>query len=1190
MNSSRYDGEYYPVRKVTDLKDLVMKSTELYGDHTAYLVKDKPDEGFRPITYRQVRKDIHAFGTRLVDMGLKGEKIAVIGESSYYWLLTYFTTVCGVGAIVPLDKNLPAEELANLIRRSGAKALVYSKRSEKSIAGLFSEPYDLKYFISMNEEDHSDKCLSMKQLIGEGLKLVDEGIRDFIDADVDPEQMATLMFTSGTTGLAKGVMLSQRNIAANVYNMSKLVHIPEGGVVLSILPVHHAYEMTCDIWTTFYQGQTIAICEGIKYIQKNMVEVGACIMLGVPLVFEKMYKGMWKQAESRGEGEKLRKAIDLSRRMKMYNNPALMSRLFKAIHQSFGGQMSLFIAGGAAIDPKVIEDFEAMGLPMIQGYGMSENAPIIAVNQDRYSKPASVGKPMPGTEVRIDDPDEFGVGEIVCKGPSVMMGYYDNPEATAAVLKDGWLYTGDLGYFDEDGFLYVSGRTKTVIVTKGGKNIYPEEVESVLLENELIQEVLVHGVVDERVGNVMITADIFPNYSLLEEMHGKMNSSDTYHFYKELVDEINQKLPPYKNVKRIIIRNDAFEKTTTGKIKRFGNAVEEKLPEEGRVDYQEIRDMEIRRAKAKAKELTELAESGDKFVKHWNGRPIIDLKNMIETSTELYGDNVAFMQKFDKNEPYKPITYKQMLADVNGLGTALINLGLKGKRVAVIGDTCYQWESTYLAVVCGTGVVVPLDKELGRGELEQMVKAGEVSAVVCGKKWLDMFKDMKAAGRTGLDTIICFEKVEDEGIYAWGELIEKGKGEIARGDRQFLDAEIIADDMSIILFTSGTTGSAKGVMTSHENIVDDMMATLAYMDVRSDDVFFSMLPVHHTYECTEGFLIVLYSGACVAFCQGLKYIVKDLQEVKPTMILGVPLLIEAFYKKIWQAASKDGKDKMLERLQKLSRKGKKMGHKIAKYFSKGIIEFFGGRIRMIICGGAAINPEVLDFFNNIGIPAVQGYGLTECSPLVALNPDSAKLMKNASVGRVLPGIEVKLADRGDDGIGEICFKGRNIMLGYYNMPEATAEVLDEDGWFHTGDLGYIDEEYYIFITGRKKNVIITDNGQNVYPEELEYYLEKIPYIEESMVWGDVEDESGVNDTSIVATIRLNEETTTAQLGEAFTSEQAKDLIWEEVDKINDKLPYFKRIKKVRIKDDEFEKTAGHKIKRFVESNKGEWNQ
>ena len=268
MNNIKYDGMYYPVREVTDLKDMVFKSTELYKDHAAYLQKDRPGGTFQPVTYGRFRDELEALGTRLLDLGLQGKKIAVIGESCYQWILTYFTTVSGVGVIVPLDKNLPPE-IKNLIRRSGASALVYTKRSEKSIQALFEERYDLQYFISIGEEEHSEQVLSMAKLIEEGRKLLREGIRDYVDAVIDPDQMATLMFTSGTTGMAKGVMLSHRNIVSNVYNMSKLVHIKENGIVLSILPIHHAYEMTCSICTTFYQGKTVAICEGINISRRT---------------------------------------------------------------------------------------------------------------------------------------------------------------------------------------------------------------------------------------------------------------------------------------------------------------------------------------------------------------------------------------------------------------------------------------------------------------------------------------------------------------------------------------------------------------------------------------------------------------------------------------------------------------------------------------------------------------------------------------------------------------------------------------------------------------------------------------------------------------------------------------------------------------------------------------------------------
>lgn len=1182
MNNKKYSKKLYEVREASDLKDIITQSTSLFAEETAYLVKNRRIGKFVPITYGKVKQDLDGFGTKLIDMGLKGKKIAVIGESSYYWILTYFTTVAGVGVIVPLDKNLPQEELLGLIERSGASAIVYSDKVKKSIQPIFENPCSIEFFISMDSEEDTEEAFSMGNLIDRGRDLLKEGDRAYVDANIDPDQMATLLFTSGTTGMAKGVMMSQRNIAANCVNMSKYFKIPDPGIVLSILPIHHAYEMTCDIWTTFYQGKTIAICQGLRYIQKNMAEVKANVLLGVPLVFEKMYKGMWKQAESRGEAEKLRNAIDLSRKLKLYNNKSICRRMFKAIHQSFGGAMEKFVAGGAAIDPKVIEDFEAMGFTMIQGYGMTENGPIVCVNQDRYSKAASVGKPVPKTEVRIINSDEDGIGEVICKGPSVMLGYYENQEATDEVLRNGWLHTGDLGYMDEEGFVYLTGRKKTVIVTKGGKNIFPEELETVLMEDEHIQEVLVHGVDDGRVGNVVVTADIYPNYKLLTSEKGKLSSSEIYHFYKELVEEINDKLPPNKRIKRISIRDEEFVKTTTGKIKRFGNNTEAASSKEKHPECSsEIRKKQEKKARSKIKALTLNEYEG---VAYNNVRPIPELKTMLETSANIYGNNVAIYQKFENKKPYVGITYKQLLADVNSLGTALLNRNFKDKRIAVIGKNCYQWAVSYLAAVCGVGICVPLDKELPAEELKQLVMDAGVSCVLLDKAYEDIFCDIRDEKDTDLELLVNFESGnEEKDIMSFEHLIEEGQKQLATGDRQFLDAEIDAEKMAVILYTSGTTGVAKGVMLSHANICDNLMGAPTFLHVTEDDIFFSVLPIHHTYECTCGLLIPLYMGSAIAYCQGLRHIEKNMKEIKPTIFLGVPLLLEGLYKKIWKEIKKQGKAQALKKILMLNGLSKKINVNLVKPFVKDIRKVFGGRMKILISGGAAINPKVLEFFNDIGFIAIQGYGLTECSPLAALNPDRSWLMRSDSAGHVMPGMEVKVVNKGNDGVGEIVFKGPSVMLGYYNNKEATEEVL-RGGWFYTGDLGYVDNDGYIYITGRLKNVIITQNGKNVYPEELENYLKNISCIDEAMVWGQ-NSEIDERDTIIAATVTLDEEALTEAIGENYTDEEKRDFIWEEVDKINENLPLFKKIKKVVIKEDDFEKTTAKKIKRFVSSNK-----
>ncbi len=574
MNSKKYRDVLYEAREINNLKELFQSSTELFAHKTAYLIKERPGGKYVPVKYSKVKEDVECFGTGLLKLGLQGKKIAVIGENCYEWILTYIATVNGVGVIVPLDKDLPVNEIVNLLRRSHVSAVVYSKKCEKLVMEAVAQIADtenIEYTICMKPE-RDKRSRSIAEIIEMGRIALIEEDRSYLDAEIDSDAMCTLMFTSGTTGLAKGVMLSHRNIAANVYNMSKYVKIDKDGVGLSVLPMHHSYEMTCHIFTGFYQGITIAICEGLKYISKNMIEAKATVMLGVPLVFENMHKKVMKQAASKGKLEKMQKMMEVSKKYKLYNEPKLIKKIFKDVHAATGGRIALFIVGGAAINPKVVEDFQALGFPMIQGYGMSENAPIIAVNRDKYSKPASVGPAMPGTEIRIINQNDDGIGEIIVRGPSVMLGYYENPEATEEAIRDGWLYTGDYGYFDEDGFLYIAGRKKNVIVTKNGKNIFPEEIEYMLTEADYIAEALVHGEIDGKSGDTVVKAEIYPDYEQIKKDLGKLKEEEIEGLIKRVVNEVCDTMPAYKRVTRIGIRTVEFEKTTTRKVKRHAEA------------------------------------------------------------------------------------------------------------------------------------------------------------------------------------------------------------------------------------------------------------------------------------------------------------------------------------------------------------------------------------------------------------------------------------------------------------------------------------------------------------------------------------------------------------------------------------------------------------------------------------------
>ncbi|QIB70423.1 AMP-binding protein [Aminipila butyrica] len=572
MNDKKYRDVLYEFREISDLKDMVDSSAELFAEKDAYLVKLVPGGEYTPIKYKKFKADIDGLGTELIHMGLKGKKVAVVGENSYEWVVTYLAVTNGTGVIVPLDRELPPQEMSNLLERAEVSAIVYSKKMERQVMETVAHlSFAIPYQICMGETAESG-VLEMGHLIDQGGERLAEGERAFVDAEIDREAMCSLLFTSGTTGMAKGVMLSHKNISANVYNMSKYVAIPCEDFGLSVLPMHHSYELTCHIFTGIYQGMTVAICEGLKHILKNMGEAPAGVMLGVPLVFESMHKKLMKQAQTSGKLGKMKKMMAVSRRLKLYNHPQLIKGIFKDVHTAMGNHMNLFIAGGAAIDPNVIESFQAMGIPMIQGYGMTENAPIIAVNKDRYSKPAAVGLPMPGTDIQIIDKDKSGVGEIICRGDSVMLGYYNDPEETDKVLIDGWLHTGDYGYFDREGFLYVCGRKKSVIVTKNGKNIFPEEVEFYLTQSEFIQEALVHGVADEKSGDTVVKAEVYLDGEAIKEAAGNLSTAELRTFIKKEIDKINEEMPLYKRVKRFGIRETEFEKTTTRKIKRFNQS------------------------------------------------------------------------------------------------------------------------------------------------------------------------------------------------------------------------------------------------------------------------------------------------------------------------------------------------------------------------------------------------------------------------------------------------------------------------------------------------------------------------------------------------------------------------------------------------------------------------------------------
>jgi len=559
----------YPVRPIKNLKDMLNSSAEIYSSKAAFLSKPKGQSDYVPISYTQYKKDVDAFGTALIDLGLKGSKIALIGENRYEWSISYLSIVNGTGIVVPLDKELPPNEIESLIERSKAEAIIYSGSVADKVNTLMDKPTTIKFFIGMDVSENNGNVLSFENLLNKGRNLVQNGDRRFIDAKIDENAMNMLLFTSGTTEKAKAVMLSHRNICENLMNMCAMLYIDDKDTFLSILPIHHTYECTCGFLCQIYRGSTIAYCEGLRHILKNLKESKCTIMLGVPLVFESMYRQIMGQAIKQKGKFAVRFALGLSNTL-LKLGIDIRKKLFKQIHDALGGHIRLFISGAAGIDPQIAKGFRSLGINLVQGYGLTECAPIVALNRDIWYKDEAAGLPLPNLEVKIHDPDENGIGEIICKGPSVMLGYYEDPEATAEAIKDGWFFTGDSGFIDKDGFVHITGRKKNVIITGNGKNVYPEEIETLLNRSPYIKESLVYGK-GESDGDTIVCARIVPDREKIEEdiKNNAAPGTTAEEIIGHEIKKVNQQLVTYKHIKDFTLQDEEFAKTTTRKIKRF---------------------------------------------------------------------------------------------------------------------------------------------------------------------------------------------------------------------------------------------------------------------------------------------------------------------------------------------------------------------------------------------------------------------------------------------------------------------------------------------------------------------------------------------------------------------------------------------------------------------------------------------
>ena len=564
--------------------------------------------------------------------------------------------------------------------------------------------------------------------------------------------------------------------------------------------------------------------------------------------------------------------------------------------------------------------------------------------------------------------------------------------------------------------------------------------------------------------------------------------------------------------------------------------------------------------------------------KVYDPRIVKNYREMIEYSVKNYADKVAY--KYKKNGDLKHVeyvekTYEQVGKDIKAFATELLNKGLENKKIVVIGNNRYEWCISYLAVTSANMIIVPLDKALPNNEIENLVIRSEAEVAIFDKKYIEVMKKLKKDTNANLKILICMDNIKDNDVENFSQLLQKGKELLKNDDNRYEKVKVNPEKMSIMLFTSGTTNVPKAVMLSQKNICANLSDFASWVKLYPTDTLLSFLPIHHTFECTVTFLYGFYSGCTVAFCDGLKYIQKNLVEYKVSVFVAVPLVLETMYKKVQKAIHDQGKEKLISTMVKISNTLLKCKIDLRKVIFKKILDNLGENIRLVLYGAAPMNKETIVGFNNFGIELVQGYGLTETSPVIAAETDKEK--KPGAVGLALPSLNVKIDHPDENGEGEILVKGPSVMIGYYHNDEENQKAFI-DGWFRTGDYGYITEDGFIYVTGRKKDIIVLQNGKNVYPQEIEFLINKLPYVTESLVYQRGKDKT---DTMLCAKIVYDKDLIKEKLGEK-TEKEYQELIWEKIKEINQQLPVFKHIKKISITTEPLIKTTTQKVKRYEE--------
>lgn len=555
------------IKMFNNIKELIYNSVYKYSKNIAFTTKVKVGEDikYKETSYKELLNDINSLGTSLYDLGLENSRVAVIGKNRYEWVIAHLANLLGGIVSVPLDKGLQLEELENSLIRSKVEAIVFDEKHKENIQKIKENAKtNIKYYISMSELSEFE---NVNNLVQKGKKLIEDGNRKYIEKQIDSDKMGILLFTSGTTSLSKAVMLSQRGIATNIYDMQLVETFYTDDVNIAFLPFHHVFGST-GMLVMLACGVKTVFPDGLKYVKKNLKEYGVSVFIGVPVLIDKIYENVYKEIKKQGKEKAINIGIKISQFLLKFHID-VRRKIFKSIIEGLGGRMRFIISGGAPLDKEIAKRFSEFGMHVVQGYGLTETSPVISAEGDGFVKPGSIGKPMKHVELEIVNRDEAGIGEIRVKGPNVMLGYYEDEVRTKEVLKDGWFYTGDLAYVDKDGFIFITGRKKDMIVLKNGKKVFPEELEILINKIEEIEECFVYGIPNEIDKNdFKLSVKVVYNETIVKEKYGNIKQEELYKILWTKIKEVNKTLPQYKYIKNMVLTKEPLIKTTTNKIKR----------------------------------------------------------------------------------------------------------------------------------------------------------------------------------------------------------------------------------------------------------------------------------------------------------------------------------------------------------------------------------------------------------------------------------------------------------------------------------------------------------------------------------------------------------------------------------------------------------------------------------------------